>query len=148
MKRILRKEFFITLFYKQNNWHKHGVLVHTLKVCWFLLKYKQYNMLLAGLLHDIGKPIIAFQDDKDKLRDTYSFVNHEEVSYIIIKDWYIPQRTKNIVRWHYIIRDMKKCLEKGKFARYNRLTKIWNKLDDTMRKDLEMFLKCDDLGKN
>ena len=149
MIRLLRKEFFITLFWKQNNWHRHGVFIHTMKVCYHLLRNNQYNMLLAGLLHDIGKPIIAFQDSKDLLQGTYSFVNHEEVSYRVIRNWkFVSKRTKSLVRWHYIIRDLQKCLEKGKFARYRRLSKIWNRLDEDLREDLRMFLKCDDLGKN
>ena len=31
-----------------------------------VLKHKQYKMISAAFLHDIGKPIIAFQDEKDK----------------------------------------------------------------------------------
>jgi len=150
MKR-LNLRFINSLLWRQNRHHKHGVFIHTLKVTYYLLKNKQYKMLLAGLLHDIGKPFVAFQDESDLKKDylSYSFLNHEEASYQIIKNWkFISDYTKNIVRYHYIIRDMHLCRKKGKLARYNRLIKIWNKIPIEMKKDLGIFLKCDDLGKN
>jgi len=71
LKRILRKEFFITLFIKQNRWHKYSVFKHTLALTVHAIKHKQYRMLAAAFLHDIGKPIIAFQDEKDKTTGEY-----------------------------------------------------------------------------
>lgn len=35
-------------------------------------------MIPVGFLHDIGKPYIAFQDEKDKITDEYSFHNYED----------------------------------------------------------------------
>ena len=37
-KRVLKKEFFITLLIKQNKWHRFGVLVHTLALVVHLIK--------------------------------------------------------------------------------------------------------------
>ena len=63
--RIFRKEFFITLFFKQNKYHRFGVFLHTLALVYHTTKHKQYKMIPSAFLHDIGKPIIAFQDEKD-----------------------------------------------------------------------------------
>lgn len=148
--RIARKSFWISLFVAQNRWHKHGVLLHTLKVTWQLIKNKQWKMVPAGLLHDIGKPFVAFQDETDLKRDyiSYSFLNHEEASYQIIKNWpFISTYTKILVRYHYIIRDMQKSKEKGRLARYARLRRIWDKMDRETKDDLAIFMRCDDLGK-
>lgn len=147
MKRIFRKIFFITLFLKQNKHHRYGVLIHTLAVCIHLLKFKRYNMLLAGLLHDIGKPIIAFQEEKDIIDKEYSFHNHEEISYHIIKNWYISDYTKKLVRYHYLIRGIQLAKKKGLMNKAKRLEKIFSKLDSQFIKDLEFFMICDDLGK-
>lgn len=148
MNKILSKNFLTTLFVKQNKWHNHSVLMHTLKVTYECIKGKDYRFITAGLLHDIGKPFSAYQDEKDILSGTYSFTNHEELSYMIIKNWpFVSDYTKKMVRYHYIIRDMQKCKEKGKFARYNRLHKIWDKFDNDFKKELGRFMKYDDLGK-
>ena len=148
--RILKAPFWKSLLWAQNRHHKHGVLIHTLKVTMYLIKKKYYRMILAGLLHDIGKPFVAFQDESDLKRDylSYSFINHEEASYQIIKNWnFVSNYTKDLVRYHYLLRDLKLSKAKGKFARYNRLHKIYNKLSNEMKKDLALFLICDDLGK-
>ncbi|MGJ0319041.1 HD domain-containing protein [Aliarcobacter cryaerophilus] len=42
-------------------------------------------MIPSAFLHDIGKPIITFQDEKNKITGEYSFYNHEELSYQVIK---------------------------------------------------------------
>ena len=68
-------------------------------------------MIVAGLLHDIGKPIIAYQDKEDKITNEYSFHNHEELSYQIIKNWKVSSYTKQLVRYHYLIRGMSKAKE-------------------------------------
>ena len=148
MKRY-KKPFWLSLFYVQNKHHKHSVLVHTLKVMYGTLKFKQNKMFLAAVLHDIGKPFVAFQDDEDLKSEklSFSFTNHEEISYQLIKNLPISTYTKNLVRYHYLIRDLKLSKKKGKFKRYNRLYKIWAKLDDNFKKDLGIFLKIDDYGK-
>ena len=79
-KRILKKEFFITLFIKQNKWHRFGILVHTLAVAFHVFKAKKYSMLSAAFLHDIGKPYVAYQTKEDKITGEYSFHHHEEAS--------------------------------------------------------------------
>jgi predicted HD phosphohydrolase len=105
-------------------------------------------MIAAGLLHDIGKPFTADQSkDDDVLNDTYSFKNHEEISFQIIKNWwFVSDYTKNLVRYHYLIRDMSKS-KINDLKRYNRLKKVWDKLPDEFKADLNIFLICDDLGK-
>jgi len=141
------KFFLITLFWKQNKWHRHSILVHTLKVLYYVLKNKDYKFILPALLHDIGKPFVAFQDSKDVLTGEYSFTDHEEKSYLIVKNWKISEWTKQIVRYHYLIRDIKNSLKKGKIERYNEKLKIWNSLPCELQTDLEVFIKYDDLGK-
>ena len=147
IKRILRKEFFITLFIKQNNWHKYSVLNHTLALVIHAIKHKQYKMIPAALLHDIGKPIIAFQDEKDKTTGEYSFHNHEELSYQIIKKWKISSYTKDLVRYHYLIRGMSKAKQRNQIGKYNRMKRSYDKLDPTFKKELKLFMKFDDLAK-
>ena len=146
-KRILKKEFFITLFIKQNKWHKFGVLLHTLAVVFHTFKAKKYKMIPAAFLHDIGKPYVAFQDENDKITNEYSFYNHEEISYHIIKNYRVCEYTKKLVRYHYLLRGMQKALEKNHMARYSRMKRAYDRLDEDFIYDLKLFMKFDDLGK-
>ena len=146
-KRILKKEFYITLFIKQNKWHKFGVLLHTLAVVFHTFKAKKYKMIPAAFLHDIGKPYVAFQDEKDKITNEYSFHNHEEISYHIIKNYRVCEYTKKLVRYHYLLRGMQKALEKNHIARYSRMKRAYESLDEDFIYDLKLFMKFDDLGK-
>ena len=136
------------MFIVQNKWHQHGVLVHTLRVVYYTLKAKEYKMLAAALLHDVGKPFVAFvKDDEDREFREYSFTDHEERSYQIIKNWpFVSEYTKNLVRYHYLIRDIKKSKTED-FKRYEVKKKIWDSLDEAMHRDLEKFLSFDDVGK-
>lgn len=145
--RILRKEFFITLFFKQNNHHKYGVLLHTFSLAYHAYKDKRYDMIPAAFLHDIGKPIIAYQDDEDKISKEYSFNNHEEISYQIIKNWKISNYTKNLVRYHYLIRGMKKAQKRNQISKYNRMKRKYDSLDSQFIKELKTFMRFDDLAK-
>jgi putative nucleotidyltransferase with HDIG domain len=150
MNKILSKNFLKALFIKQNRWHRYSVLGHTLAVTLHAIKAKEYKFITAALLHDIGKPYSAYADEEDIKRGEgeLSFTNHEELSYIIIKNWpFVSQWTKLIVRHHYLIRGMKKAKEKGKLAKYRRLKRVWDSLDDELKKDLGKFLVFDDLGK-
>jgi len=147
LSRILRKEFFITLFWKQNKHHKHGVLVHTLAVMYYVAKRGHYRMLPAALLHDIAKPVIAFQDSNDVKTGQYSFWNHEELSYQIIKHWPLSSYTKSLVRYHYLLRGMQKAVQRDQIKKYKRLERIYHRLDAPFKKELDYFLACDDQGK-
>ena len=147
LKRIFRKEFFITLFVKQNNWHKYSVFNHTLALVVHTIKHKQYRMIPAAFLHDIGKPVIAYQDEKDKITGEYSFHNHEELSYQIIKNWKISLYTKNLVRYHYLIRGMSKAKQKNQLGKYKRMKRSYDSLDKAFTKELKLFMKFDDLAK-
>ena len=147
LKRIFRKEFFITLLIKQNNWHKYSVLNHTLALVVHAIKHKQYRMIPAAFLHDIGKPVIAFQDENDKTTGEYSFHNHEELSYQIIKNWKISSYTKDLVRYHYLIRGMSKSKEKNEIGKYKRMKRSYDSLDSSFTKELKLFMKLDDLAK-
>ena len=81
------KPFLRSLFFMQNKWHQHGVLVHTLRVVYYTLKNREFKMLSAALLHDIGKPSTAFVKDEEDIEfGEYSFTDHEERSYQIIKN--------------------------------------------------------------
>ena len=146
--RIFRKEFFITLFIKQNKWHRYSVLVHTLMVVYHAIKAKQYKMITAGLLHDIGKPVLAYQGANDRLTGQYSFTNHEEVGYQMIKNVpFISDYTKNLVRYHFLIRGMDIAQRKGYDGRYRRMKRIYDSLDESFVEDLKLFLEFDDLAK-
>lgn len=148
MNPILSKSFLMTLFIKQNKHHRHSVLIHTLKVTYTALKKKQYRFVIPSLIHDIGKPFCTYQDQNDKLDGTYSFTNHEELSWLIVKRWtFLSEWTKDVIRYHYLVRDMSLCEKKGKTARLNRIQKRWDKLTPELRKDLKLFLAIDDAGK-
>ena len=144
---IISKPFFKTLFWKQNGHHQHGVLMHTLRVVYYTLRNKDYKMLTAAFLHDIGKPVVAYQKDEDIPLGEYSFTDHEEKSYEMIKDWkFVSDYTKTIVRYHYLIRDRHKHKTKDP-VRYAKKTEIWESLTYEIQYDLKQFLEYDDLGK-
>lgn len=141
------KAFLVSLFIKQNNWHQHGVLMHTFRVMYHCLRAGDYKMFMAALLHDIGKPRVAHQKPEDIEYGEYSYTDHEERSYQIIKDWFfISQYTKMIVRYHYLIRDIKKSKTKNP-KRYEQKKAIWDSLGSNMQGDLKRFIVYDDLGK-
>jgi hypothetical protein len=50
------------------------------------------------------------------------------------------------VRYHYLIRDIKKSKTED-YQRYKRKKKIWDTLDESMKQDLKLFLEYDDRGK-
>ncbi len=140
--------FWRSLLFRQNKYHQHGVLVHTLRVVWNVIKAGEWKMLPAALLHDIGKPFVAYEkDEEDREYGEYSFTDHEEMSYQIIKNWpYLSDYTKNLVRYHYLIRDLEKS-KKEDLPRYAKKYEIWEKLDDDFKKDIERFMAYDDAGK-
>lgn len=145
---IFSKIFWITLLFKQNKWHRYGVFLHTMKVVFGVLKAKDFRFLATAIFHDIGKPFVAYQDDEDILVGEYSFTDHEERSYQIVKKWFfLSTWTKNMIRYHYIIRDIKNSKRKGNLERLARLEESWDTLDEVFIKDLEQFLIYDDYGK-
>jgi len=146
--KIFSKPFLKSLFFTQNKWHQHGVLVHTLRVVYHITKAGIFKFLVAGFLHDIGKPFTAFvKDDEDREFNEYSFTDHEERSYQIIKNWFfISEYSKKIVRYHYLIRDIKKSKTEDS-KRYIEKKAIWDSLDESMHEDLREFLLYDDRGK-
>jgi hypothetical protein len=148
------KYFLMTLFIKQNKYHRFSVLRHTLVVTKYCFIHKKYSMIPAGLLHDIGKPVVAFQDEKDKVENTYSFTGHEEKSYEIIRKWPISNRTKILVRYHYLITGM--ATDTRKFTKtgeqrfkdsFDKRLEIWNSLNAAQQYELMVFKIFDDLGK-
>ena len=145
--KIFSKPFLKTLFWKQNLHHKHGVLVHTFRVVYHILKKRKFKMLLAGLLHDIGKPFVAYQKEEDIVLGEYSFTDHEEMSYLIIKDWkFVSDYTKKLVRYHYLIRDIENHKRKDP-ERSKQKREIWNTLSESMKCDISVLMRYDDLGK-
>jgi predicted HD phosphohydrolase len=145
--RVYSKQFLVTLFWKQNAHHKHGVLLHTLRVFYHTLKAKEYKMLTVALLHDVGKPLVAYQKDEDIEKNEYSFTDHEEKSHEVIKDWrFVSEYTKTLVRYHYLIRDIDKHKTKDPERHYEKL-RIWNTLTPQLQDDLRRFLRYDDFGK-
>lgn len=148
------KSFFITLFVRQNRYHKYSVFTHTMAVTFHCIKNKRFKMVLAALLHDIGKPVVAYQDPEDLTERTYSFTGHEERGYQIIKKWPIAQRTKILVRYHYLITGMAVDLRKHEDTGNQRFKnsfearlKIWNSLDTNDQNELMIFKIFDDRGK-
>jgi len=138
----------MTLFVKQNNWHRYSVFIHTLMVVYHTARAKEYKMIMAGFLHDTAKPLVAYQDEEDKVTGEYSFTNHEELSYQVIKNWFfISDYTKVLVRYHFLIRGMEISKRKGQAGRYNRMKRIYDALDKDFVEDLKRFLKYDDLAK-
>jgi hypothetical protein len=144
------KAFWKSLFWHQNKWHRHGVLIHTLKVVYHVAKVKRYDLIPAAVLHDVAKPLTAYHDAEDIEGGSvdYSFTNHEELSYRIIKNipW-VSDYTKNIVRYHYHIRGMFKARQKGQAGKLHRYKREWKKLTPEFKNDLAVFLKADDLAK-
>jgi len=145
---IFSKAFLESLFFTQNKWHQHGVLMHTLRVTYYCLKGGDFRFFVAGLLHDVGKPFTAFVKDEEDIEfGEYSFTDHEERSYQIIKNWFfISEYTKKIVRYHYLIRDIKKSKTEN-LQRYANKKEIWDTLDEDIKEDLARFLVYDDRGK-
>jgi len=104
-------------------------------------------MFMAALLHDIGKPSVAYQKSEDIQHAEYSYTDHEERSYQIIKNWFfISEYTKQIVRYHYLIRDIKKSKTEN-LQRYKEKKAIWDSLSEQIQEDLKRFIVYDDLGK-
>jgi len=146
--KIWSQPFLSSLFFTQNKWHQHGVLVHTLRVTYYCLKAGEWKMFGAAILHDIGKPFTAFKKDKEDFDfHEWSFTDHEERSYEIIKNWpFISEYTKKVVRYHYLIRDIKKS-KKEDLKRFAKKSAIWESLDQELQADLHRFLSYDDAGK-
>ena len=112
------------------------------------MKAGEWRFVPAALLHDIGKPLVAFKKDEEDFEfDEWSFTDHEERSYQMIKNCsFVSEYTKNLVRYHYLIRDIRKS-KKEDLERYAQKQAIWETLDDSMKEDLAKFLTCDDAGK-
>ena len=142
------RAFLESLFFTQNKWHQHGVFLHTLRVVYYTLKGGDFRFLAAAFLHDVGKPFSAHvKDDEDREFHEYSFTDHEEKSYLIIKNWpFVSEYSKNLVRYHYLIRDIKKSKTED-IARHDAKKAIWDTLSEDMKNDLMRFLHYDDLGK-
>ncbi|MGB3961539.1 MAG: HD domain-containing protein [Sulfurimonas sp.] len=119
-----------------------------MRVVYYTLKGGDFRFLAAAFLHDIGKPVSAHvKDEEDREFNEYSFTDHEEKSYQIIKNWpFVSEYTKDLVRYHYLIRDIKKS-KKEDLERYAQKKPIWDALSEDMQNDLMRFLHYDDLGK-
>lgn len=146
--RFFSKPFLSSLLFVQNEYHQHGVFFHTLRVTYYALRGGDFRFFAAGLLHDIGKPSTAFKKDAEDYEfDEWSFTDHEERSYEIIREWpLVSEYTKKIVRYHYLIRDIKKSKSENP-ERYLKKKAIWESLDRGLQEDLALFLKYDDAGK-
>jgi len=145
--KLFTKPFLKTLFWKQNKYHRHGVFLHTMRVAYYALINGDFKMLTAAFLHDVGKPLVAYQKEEDIALNEYSFTDHEEKSYEVIKEWgFVSDYTKQLVRYHYLVRDIDKHKVKDP-KRYEEKKAIWDGLSPEMQADLMTFLKYDDLGK-
>jgi len=143
---LFTKSFLKTLLQYQNKYHRHGVLLHTMRVVYYALINRNLKMLPAACLHDVDKPLVAYQKEEDIALNEYSFTDHEEKSYNVIKNWsFVSDYTKQLVRYHYLVRDIDKHKIKDP-KRYQEKKTIWNALSSEMQTDLMTFLKYDDLG--
>ena len=105
-------------------------------------------MIPAAFLHDISKPFVAYQKPEDIPINEYSFTDHEERAYQMIKFLRgVSEYTKDIVRYHYLLRDMDKSLERNNTKRYKEKKQIWAGLSDQFHQYLRKFQKCDDAAK-
>ena len=150
MNTVTNYNFWKSLLFRQNDHHKFGVFRHSVMVMYHLVRMNQGKMIMSGVMHDFGKPFTAKPDAKDIARGNgeLSFSNHEELSYQIIKNWgFVSDYTKEIVRYHYLIRGMGKAKQKGEMPKYRRLKRVWDGLSLEMKQDLAIFLKADDLAK-
>jgi len=151
------KYFFITLFVRQNKYHRHSVLVHILIVFLKSMAISKDRFFAASLLHDIGKPFVATLDEDGY---NFSFTNHEEKSYQIIKHWpFISKYTKDLVRYHYLKRRIQKDGEKLKRGensangdlitqeKLDEMIKTYNSFSFEFKKDLRIFQILDDKAK-
>jgi CRISPR/Cas system-associated endonuclease Cas3-HD len=112
------------------------------------IKAKEYKMIAAGFLHDIGKPLVAYQGENDKLTGQYSFTHHEEISYQLIRKVpFISDYTKKLVRYHFLIRGMEISKRKGYEGRYRRMKRIYDGLEPDFIEDLNIFIEFDDKAK-
>ncbi len=151
MKPPQKRQFTViitTVFWKQNKHHKYGVLLHTLKVVYHVVQKRLYRMIPAAFLHDISKPFVAYQKPEDIPVHEYSFTDHEEESYRMVRNLRgIGKYTKDLVRYHYLLRDMSKCLKRHQIDRYAEKKRIWDNLPANFQQDLRRFQKCDDAAK-
>jgi hypothetical protein len=105
-------------------------------------------MIPAAFLHDISKPFVAYQKPEDIPLHEYSFTDHEEESFQMIKNLRgISKFTKDLVRYHYLLRAMSKCLKRNQMDRYTEKKEIWDQLPVHFKQDLKQFQKCDDAAK-
>ena len=148
MNKILSRPFLTTMFITQNNHHRFSVLGHTISVAYHCLINKQFKMIPAAILHDIGKPLVAFQDDEDKETGQFSFPFHEEISYAVIKKMpFISDYTKRLVRHHFLLRGMDIDERKGRANRFRMRKRRFEKLDKAFIEDLKIFQIMDDKAK-
>lgn len=146
--KIFSRLFLGSLLWKQNKHHKHGVFLHTMRVTYYTLKHKEFKLFPAAIFHDVGKPFVAYEKEEDIALKEYSFTDHEEASYQIIKNWFfLSDYTKDMVRYHYLIRDIHLSKKKGKIERYEEKKAIWETLSEEYKEDLRRFIQYDDLGK-
>lgn len=140
--------FWRSLLWVQNRHHRHGVLMHTMKVCYYAIKAKRVDMLAPALLHDLGKPFTArARNIEDVELGYYSFHNHEEFSYYLIRHWPVSDQTKKVVRYHYLIRGIHLAEKRQQLQKLKRLQRIWTSLSEQEKADLHQFLVFDDLAK-
>jgi hypothetical protein len=63
--RILSIPFLKSLFFIQNEWHQHGVFLHTLRVTYYTVKAKDLKLISAALLHDIIDNKLNLKEEND-----------------------------------------------------------------------------------
>lgn len=130
--------------------------MHTLKVFWLAL-VSESKFCAAALFHDIGKPLVATLDEDGY---DYSFTNHEERSYQIVKNWpFISEFTKDLIRHHYITRRIERDSERLKEGKnssngdlvtqegINEMIKTYNSFSREFKMDLKKFKVLDDKAK-
>jgi len=153
----------------QNQWHKYDVYGHTGRVVGALKERNApLELLAAGILHDIGKPVVATMDiDKDGNPEyanshvSYSFKGHEEKGYEMImalpnsifSDLNLDKnKIAEIVRKHYIIQPYVKQIRNSEkiSEKYSHLNELNAKLNDgvsPIKNELLEMYYADTIGK-
>ena len=110
--------------------HKHNVMLHMFNVVGGLAGCGNLPLLLAGLFHDIGKPLCATEDDRG-----IHFYGHEKISAAIAKEELkrlkypsdVINKTVLLIENHMFSEDMK---DKGIRNLVKRVNYDWDIIDD------------------
>ena len=133
------KELFLLTKNQNNKYHKHNVYEHLLAVT-DLADTNKFEIKLAALLHDIGKPASYVEDAEGKGH----FYGHPKVSRdicveLLKKDFRLSHEENelvlNLVEFHdEFIANTKKSVKRFLFVTGRRYFAVWGKTDCLKKK--------------